>query len=818
MHVNLKPSPLDRWWPLVLTAVLILTFWGSWRWILTNQVILGHDSTGYLETTVEMADRFSTVSLRNLFAAFAFDDYRPTLLFVAVQPFYQIFGVNQDSAQYINLLCLPLVIALTYQLGVTTAGRRAGLVAALLIAFLPMIAAMARLFYTEILLTVMVVLNLVALARSERFARRGWALVWGASLGFGLLTKWTIPMYIGLPLLALLWRGDVHRLHWLRFDGKKVLLALGGALILTTLWIWPSRQELHLYPLGNGLAVGWFLILALLLYCYLLPATPGSNFASALFLSIAIAGLWYLPHADFAVRLMVEDQVRASPGADPLSINNYLRNLGYLYHENFGPLAFWVIVPALLLPWIVRLATGRRLPSQTAILWWSLLGGFLALGLIGQSNPRNLVPLLPSIAVLAAVSLQLYPQRISALLGALWVLLVAWQWNLITFDTFYPFYTRTQALWTIPSYVAQPATGQLSPLYAFQDDLFATISHGQTQRQHLGMLIHTHQLHRGTLRFYIKANKVDISVVPLTEPEANGWYGMLAKTQWVLVKDGDNHELDPATTALVKRILNQDALFHLFYKEVKRYPLPNQESAYLYQRIVGPEPSVSSLARIERTRPIADEIRKRWSPQATLVYATIDDAYWVSPHDPAPGPVVVLTPDAAKTDSQLESLNGTLHVVLDHDQTRLEQWLDAHAYRAYATGDDDLSLIVYGRPTETLEAIPSEARWPQMSIAGLRSLRQARPGDVLPLAVRAEMTETNALKFSFRIVDADGEVIASNDRPVAGDDHLGLLIPPATAPGDYAVVALLYDEQDLTPKPTIAGEASALLFQLTIRE
>ena len=69
-----------------------------------------------------------------------------------------------------------------------------------------MVAAMARLFYTEMFLTAMVTLNLVALYRCRAFAGRGWSVVWGLSLGVGLLVKWTMPVYVALPLIWVLWQ------------------------------------------------------------------------------------------------------------------------------------------------------------------------------------------------------------------------------------------------------------------------------------------------------------------------------------------------------------------------------------------------------------------------------------------------------------------------------------------------------------------------------------------------------------------------------------------------------------------------------------
>ena len=65
------------------------------------------------------------------------------------------------------------VILLTLGLGWQVTNRWSALFAAALVAFLPMMAAMARLFYTEMLLTAAVAFNLLALYKSRVFSRRG---------------------------------------------------------------------------------------------------------------------------------------------------------------------------------------------------------------------------------------------------------------------------------------------------------------------------------------------------------------------------------------------------------------------------------------------------------------------------------------------------------------------------------------------------------------------------------------------------------------------------------------------------------------------
>ncbi len=208
---------LGRPWRLWLALGLVVTanLFGGLAWLQQNTIFVGHDASKYLQASLEFT-QFLNFSPQALFRAFTYDPYRPPALFIIVQPFLALFGLSSDSAQLANLFLLGAVVILTYLLGAQVATPRVGLVAAGLVGLWPILFAMSRLFYTEMLLTTLVTLNLLALYRARGFTRRGWTLVWGVSLGAGLLVKWTMPIYVALPLLWFLWRADWLRLRQVR--------------------------------------------------------------------------------------------------------------------------------------------------------------------------------------------------------------------------------------------------------------------------------------------------------------------------------------------------------------------------------------------------------------------------------------------------------------------------------------------------------------------------------------------------------------------------------------------------------------------------
>jgi len=188
------------------------------------------------------------------------------------------------------------------------------------------------------------------------------------------------------------------------------------AALLGALWFWPNRELVTRFLLGDWLYGGWVLILGLLFYGLLSPPQAKTNGWIALLTAVAITSLWYLPHVDFIPRLLETDQERGQQAASILNLENHTRYLRYIYDYHFGPVAFWLIVPLALWPWLKnirsRLETGSEIEffpkssvSKSTLLWLSLLSAYIVLLFLAQRNARNLVPLLPSVAILIAMAL-----------------------------------------------------------------------------------------------------------------------------------------------------------------------------------------------------------------------------------------------------------------------------------------------------------------------------------------------------------------------------------------------------------------------------
>jgi 4-amino-4-deoxy-L-arabinose transferase-like glycosyltransferase len=799
---------------LALAAIVGLNVAGSLWWVQRNAVLLGHDATAYLGTTLEYAAFLTRLTPQTVFAAFTYPPYRTPGLFIAAQPFLRVFGANMDGAQLLNVALLGVVVALTYALARRVAGTAAALFAAALTGLFPMLAGMARLYYTEMFLTAMVVLALLALDRSDGFARRGWALAWGAAVGVGLLVKWTMPIYLALPTLWVLWQGRA----WRRTESepqaggtvRAALLAAGIGLIGSALWFWPNRAALQTTPAGEWSFLIWALLIGALAFCLLRPASRPGNVAAALLLAALIASLWYLPHADFATRLLAVDAERSQETIGTLGSGNYRRYLRYIYRAHFGPLAFWAFVPAVLALWAWAALRRRELVARTVWLWLSLLSAFGVLSLLSQANERNLVPLLPVIAVLAAAGLWAAPPAVRWSVGAIWLAVLGLQWAIFTFDMLGPLRAGREALWARSGYSAPPASAETDPGYWIGPDVLARLATDGGGPASLALLVNTEQLHRGVLNYLTAVNGQSVEINDVTEARAQGWAAVIG-SRWVLLKDGDNREVEGEGAALAERILAGDPLFDALYDEAARYPLPNGETVTLFQRTAGPGHPQADPARVEEARAVADAIRAAWSDHATLVYATSDAAVWVGMHDPPVERFVL--PD--REPGALSRLEGTVLLVLDaasEEMTPGGDWL-----RAASAGGDRVWLEVWGRPHALLQPMDAAGEWGEtLRLAGARSLDAAQPGEVLPVELDFAGGIPPGWKASLRLVDESGGVLASNDLPLGVTVRAGLLLPPGAAAGTAVVALVVYDESTLEPVPDATAQEQTPLFPVRV--
>jgi hypothetical protein len=144
----------------------------------------------------------------------------------------------------------------------------------------------------------------------------------------------------------------------------------------------------------------------------------------------------------------------------------------------------------------------------------------------------------------------------------------------------------------------------------------------------------------------------------------------------------------------------------------------------------------------------------------------------------------------------------------------VEGWLDEHAFRAADRWLGDLRLVLYGTSPPPLAEEPSKEEGVllgysvELTGADL-AIQRLEPGDVVPLTLfwQARQPVQQDAKVFVHLLDAAGQLVAQHDsEPVNGlrptstwrpgesiVDRHGVLLPDDLPPGDYHLVAGLYD-------------------------
>lgn len=88
-----------------------------------------------------------------------------------------------------------------------TRNRNIGLLSAFIISVYPIVFGYQRFFMLDFALTAVVTTNILCLLHTENFSRIKPSLIFGMTLGLGMLTKWSFPIFIIGPFFVSSWRG-----------------------------------------------------------------------------------------------------------------------------------------------------------------------------------------------------------------------------------------------------------------------------------------------------------------------------------------------------------------------------------------------------------------------------------------------------------------------------------------------------------------------------------------------------------------------------------------------------------------------------------
>ena len=116
----------------------------------------------------------------------------------------QLGGTDPVAARLSTLLWMVLLMYLTYGIGRRLCSPEAGLLAAAAVAAMPMVMGFSRLLWIDLPLCAMSAWCVLMLLRAGNFESRRESLLLGLVVGLGMLTKYSLPIFVGPPALCFL--------------------------------------------------------------------------------------------------------------------------------------------------------------------------------------------------------------------------------------------------------------------------------------------------------------------------------------------------------------------------------------------------------------------------------------------------------------------------------------------------------------------------------------------------------------------------------------------------------------------------------------
>lgn len=216
-----KNSRINKCLPLFfLTLVLFFHGVNNYFW-LKNDVGEGvNDSSGNVSIVLSLYSTFKNTEpvvypdgwylgylgkskLKAILSTlkYRWEHHLPPFYFICSVIFNLIFGVSYVSSMMVNILFLGILLVSVYLLGKEMLNKEAGLVAAFILSFYPIVFGMTRVMKNDLAMTSFICLSLYFLLKSKGFTKLGFSILLGISVGIGLLLQFVFLLFF-MPIFV----------------------------------------------------------------------------------------------------------------------------------------------------------------------------------------------------------------------------------------------------------------------------------------------------------------------------------------------------------------------------------------------------------------------------------------------------------------------------------------------------------------------------------------------------------------------------------------------------------------------------------------
>jgi hypothetical protein len=536
---------------LMLLLVLAFSLLANYAWMGADTVPSGPDQSIHFLRTLYYADRLEGIlgggqSIGDVAGEYQNRTSRgqnlyPPGVYATAIPAVLLLGQNYDSVVLaVNGAYFAILLLSTYWIGRKLFGNGkdgdVGVLAAALVSLFPTIFGLSREYFLEFALLAVAALNIALLLHSSRLSSRPHAILFGLVFGFGMMVKFTYPVFLLAPLCTVLWSGSISKsINYKMKILPNLLLAALMALIIMAPWYYTSfRPEF-------------------------------------LFQSV--------------------DSYNQGTGMPPvLSVASFLYNPMGLLNTHLYLVYFAIFLAAIAATWNSK---------NRAILWW-LLVPLIAFTLLRTKDPRFITGILPIIAVMMAGWLMRIKNQKNQKTRKIAIgLVLVWGIIIMLFASFGSSSLPEQIYIGTPDFHAtvldQPLVHNYAslalPRVALHEDwqMDAIISEMEARGLGTGSSICLVSFHPyfdiGAFKQRLFARRDGIDLPSTTIDDI---CNHLDRCDAVIYKDGGPELLSaqPYVASVVKptnACLEQNAIA-LNFKDVRNFPLPDNSTARLYMR------------------------------------------------------------------------------------------------------------------------------------------------------------------------------------------------------------------------------------------
>lgn len=343
----------------ILSAILFFHAIPNIWWILKDTKPPGWDQSVHLMLGLAYFRGYNPVTTSN---------YYPPGLHLSLSPLFAFFNESFDTACFVNIFFLGILLLSIYEIGKTLFNREVGLYSALIISFIPMLIIMQRDFLLDFGLVSIMALSLCLLLKTDNFHNLNYSLAFGAVVGFALLIKWTAIIFIFIPLLWVIWQNSKEEKEC-AYCNKHIKNKKKR--ITTNFYHFCSEKHKQAFK-----EEGKF------------PLATEHNLILSLLFFVFSAGWWYIPNFnDVADNLLFGQRYAGLVEGDPTGL------LGFWYYIEAISIQACLFISLLILVGIVFFFTKVE-KNKKILVGTSILFPFLIFSTIANKDVRYTVPLL----------------------------------------------------------------------------------------------------------------------------------------------------------------------------------------------------------------------------------------------------------------------------------------------------------------------------------------------------------------------------------------------------------------------------------------